>query len=244
MKKKLANPIERVFELLRTEKRGKFLDIGTGKGDLPNMLAREGFQSYACDVLGKYFAFPRTVNFKEIDFNKEALPYDDDYFDYVSCLELIEHLENPQSIIRKAYRVLKPGGVFILTTPNILNIKSRMRFLFEGAWEYFREPLLEQAQSVGGDAAAYLHICPLRMHELEYFLKNNGFEIEKVATTSYYPGLKLWTFPLKIIIYLQLLSKCKRARKKGNISYDRIAKILLSDELLYGRHLVVISRKK
>lgn len=244
MKKKLANPSEKVFEILKRERKSKFLDIGTGKGDLPNMLAKEGFQSYACDVLGKYFMFAQTVNFKEVDFNKEELPYEDNYFDYVSCLELIEHVENPQSILRKVYKVLKPGGIFVLTTPNILNIKSRMRFVFEGAWEYFREPLLEQAQSVGSDAALHLHICPLRIQEVEYFLVNNGFEIKEISTTSYYPGLKFWTFLLKLIMVLQLLSKRKRAKKKGDISYDRIAKLLLSDELLYGRHLVVISRKK
>lgn len=244
MKGKLTNPIERVFEIIREDAKGKFLDIGTGKGDLPFMLNKEGFQTYACDVLGEYFAFSSTVNFRVADFNKTELPYEDNYFDYVSCVELIEHLENPSALLRKVYRVLKPGGKFILTTPNILNIKSRLRFLFEGAWEYFREPLLEQANSVGKDAAAHLHISPLRIHEIEYFLASAGFKIEKITTTSYYPGLKLLTLPLRAILYLQLRSKIKRARKKGNILYDRIAKILLSDELLYGRHLVIVSRKE
>lgn len=41
-----------------------------------------------------------------------------DYWDLVSCLAVLEHLDNPQKAVDEAYRILKPGGVFVATCPN------------------------------------------------------------------------------------------------------------------------------
>lgn len=47
-----------------------------------------------------------------------ALPFKNDVFDFVIATEVIEHTVNPKEAIRAMNRVLKPGGLFILTTPN------------------------------------------------------------------------------------------------------------------------------
>lgn len=67
-----------------------------------------------------------------VDLNQGALPYPDTHFDLVTFTEVAEHLENYRAIVREIYRILKPGGVVIITTPNVLNMKSRMRFLTTG----------------------------------------------------------------------------------------------------------------
>ncbi len=50
--------------------------------------------------------------------NAYELPFKDNYFDLVHCAECIEHLEHPEKAIAEAYRVLKPGGAYIVTVPN------------------------------------------------------------------------------------------------------------------------------
>ena len=47
-----------------------------------------------------------------------TLPFPDDEFDLVHCAEMIEHVDYPEQAIAEMYRVLKPGGTIIITTPN------------------------------------------------------------------------------------------------------------------------------
>jgi SAM-dependent methyltransferase len=54
----------------------------------------------------------------------EALPFADDTFHIVLCLDTIEHVPDPNGMAREIMRVLKPGGTCMLTTP------ARLRYLF------------------------------------------------------------------------------------------------------------------
>lgn len=137
--------------------------------------------------------------------------------------------------MKEINRILKLNGSLIISTPNILNLRSRLRFLFEGAFDYFREPPLDQIYNPK-EKKFNLHIFAYRFQEIEYLLWANGFKIDQIFT-SVYENLGLSFFlPL---IRLQLFLKEMRAKKRGNISYSRINKILLSKESLYGRHLII-----
>lgn len=48
---------------------------------------------------------------------EEKLSYKDNYFDYITMLAVIEHLNNPSKVIKEGYRVLKEDGLLIITTP-------------------------------------------------------------------------------------------------------------------------------
>jgi hypothetical protein len=67
-------------------------------------------------------------------------------------------------------------------------------------------------------------------------LSATGFKVEDIFT-SIYEGYGAW-FLLPIIKF-QSWQKARRSLKKGGIDYRRINKILLSKELLYGRHLII-----
>jgi ubiquinone/menaquinone biosynthesis C-methylase UbiE len=67
-----------------------------------------------------------------VDLNRQPLPYSDNRFALVTCVETIERLENYREVIREIYRVLQPGGAAVFWTPNILNLRSRLRYLSSG----------------------------------------------------------------------------------------------------------------
>ena len=233
--------LEKVLGLLVQQQPGSLLDVGCGDGFLANQAKDFGFQVSACDLDDKRHKLHSEIEFKKADL-REKLPFENESFDYITFLEVIEHLESPYFAVSELNRILCKGGILFLSTPNILNLKSRMRFLFEGAFEFFREPILEQIKNPGSSIPA-IHIIAYRFHELEYLLFKNGFQIEGVFTDLYLPAAKSLSF-LKPLLKMQQYSKKKRSSKKGGMNYKRIHNILLSDELLYGRQLILRARKK
>ena len=227
--------LERVIKVVGENKKGKVLDLGCGNGDYSKRLKNLGFQVLAADLDEKRFRYSGDISFKKCDITRE-LPFEDNSFDFCLLLEVIEHLRNPYLVMSELGRILKPKGELILSTPNILNLKSRFRFFFEGAYDFFREPPLDQVTNPK-ETGFNLHIVPYRFHELEYLLKVNGFDIKTItASVCENKGL----FFLKPLIVLQSLLKERRSERTGGIDHSRINKILLSKELLYGRHLVIV----
>jgi len=230
--------LEKIVNIFANEKRGKVLDLGCGDGDYAKKLKDLGFDVVAGDIDQNRFKYHKEIEFRHCDITK-VMPFPDNSFDYVLLMEVVEHLRNPYVVIPEINRIIKPGGGLILSTPNILNLKSRLRFVFEGAYEYFREPPLDQVKNPR-EVIFNLHLVPYRYHELEYLLSACGFKIADIYT-SVYEGRGAW-FLLPIIRF-QARQKEKRSLKKGGIDYRRINKIVLSKELLFGRHLIIKAMK-
>lgn len=100
---------------------GRILDIGCGS--YPYFLAHTAFtEKFAVDQLPMPSETARRnqIEFFALDLNSEPhLPFDDGYFDAVTLLAVVEHLD-PDSLaqlFKESRRVLRPGGMVILTTP-------------------------------------------------------------------------------------------------------------------------------
>jgi len=239
MKKRKPNfLLEAVVKFFVNLPKGKVLDLGCGDGDYAKRLKNLGFDVVAGDIDIARFRYRNEIEFKHCDITKE-MPFPDGYFDYVLLMEVVEHLRNPYVVMPEINRIIKTNGSLVISTPNILNLKSRLRFLFEGAYEYFREPPLDQVKNPR-EVIFNLHLVPYRYHELEYLLSATGFKVEDILT-SIYEGYGAW-FLLPIVKF-QSWQKEARSLKKGGIDYRRINKILLSKELLYGRHLIIKAEK-
>jgi SAM-dependent methyltransferase len=82
---------------------------------------RQKWQKVTHAETGEEVAFPM----QNVDVERDRLPYPDGYFDVALCCELIEHLtEDPMQMMVELNRVLKWGGLLILTTPNIASAFS------------------------------------------------------------------------------------------------------------------------
>jgi len=230
---------ESVVEALSSMPRGKVLDLGCGHGDYSKRLQEIGFEVVAGDIDISRFRYRGEIDFRICDITK-MLPFTDACCDYVVLMEVVEHLRNPYSVMAEINRVLKPGGRLIISTPNILNLKSRLRFLFEGSYEYFREPPLDQAHNPK-ETIPNLHIVPYRYHELEFLLSDTGFSVEKVLSSFKDRSIAALLIPL---IRFQAWQKTRRSLKKDGLDFTRINRIILSSQLLFSRHLVIVSSKK
>jgi len=108
----------------------RVLELGAWSGALTERLQAAGFLVTAADI-AKHFELESEfvlVDANEPNFEK-AFSRE---FDVVASVEVIEHLENPTAFLRSVCRLLKPGGVAIVTTPNVDNVAARLKFLVKG----------------------------------------------------------------------------------------------------------------
>ncbi|MGE4504007.1 MAG: class I SAM-dependent methyltransferase [Desulfovibrionaceae bacterium] len=93
------------------------LDVGCGRGDFLLGFASEGLVCSGVD--GSDFAAGQGVERLAIcDLSDEPLPHDDETFDVVFSKSVIEHMWDPEHFVREQLRVLKPGGLCIVMTPD------------------------------------------------------------------------------------------------------------------------------
>lgn len=172
---------ETVLRLLESEPRGRLLDVPSGEGALAQKLQLMGFSVVCSDLYPELF---RLSGIEVHGGNLDAkLPFPDQNFDIVVCVEGLEHIENPANAIREFARLIRPGGKLIVSVPNILNIEERLKWLFFGYTSHFKPvsaaSLSAINQRFGGKAEIALHINPIGYSELRYLLEANGFRLTK-----------------------------------------------------------------
>jgi len=107
-------------------------DFGCSGGTLLAQLKDAGFTNLIGVDFENFLRDQKIATFYKSDFNFEPLPFADNSLDMIVCIETVEHLENPMHFEREVYRVLKPGGIFIFSMPNIFNLWNRITFLRTG----------------------------------------------------------------------------------------------------------------
>jgi 2-polyprenyl-3-methyl-5-hydroxy-6-metoxy-1,4-benzoquinol methylase len=134
---------------------GSLLDFGAGLGELLGQLHRlGGFATLAgADLFPRPDGLDPAIEWCQQDLNDTVQI--DRQFDCVVCSETIEHLENPRQTFRSLDRLLKPGGLLVLTMPNQECIRSYVGLLFGGHFTHF----------LGGNYPA--HITALLRKDLE-----------------------------------------------------------------------------
>jgi ubiquinone/menaquinone biosynthesis C-methylase UbiE/predicted nucleic acid-binding Zn-ribbon protein len=97
-------------------------DAGCGSGYGSAELAKTGASVTGADVSGEAVAYARehfgAQGIRFVEAPCESLPFEPESFDLVTAFEVIEHLERWQELLTEANRVLKPGGVLLVSTPN------------------------------------------------------------------------------------------------------------------------------
>lgn len=165
---------------------GRALDLGAGQGALSLALKRRGFAVTAADINIDQFR-AAGVDCDRLDLNR-SLPYPDRGFDLVLAVEVLEHLESPRAFLREVFRVLRPGGLVVLSTPNITSLPSRLLFLVTGCFDLFVPTRRRLEDPL--DAAADGHITPLPGWLVRYDLRQAGFELVGTRyTMAYLPFL-------------------------------------------------------
>jgi ubiquinone/menaquinone biosynthesis C-methylase UbiE len=228
-----------VLGIVRTLAVGKLLDIPAGEGALAEQLLRSGFDVHCCDLYPEIFRL-RGVQIRRGDMGGK-LPYDDSSFDCITCIEGLEHVENPQQAIREFSRVLKPGGNLIVSIPNILNIEERCKWLLHGYTSHFKPLSREHVKSArsefGEKVEIALHVNAISYSELRYSLEKCGFEVAKLHRDK--PKSHIWLY-WPIVALIRLIGHMTSAQKRR----ERWTEELQSDEILLGGNTLIVHAVK
>ncbi len=229
-----------VAHILAAAPSGTLLDVPAGEGALAAQLLRLGLDVKCCDLHPEIFRLPE-VEIKRGDLS-HALPYADDSVDYITCIEGLEHIENPHQALREFSRILRRGGQLILSIPNTLNIEERFKWLLYGYTSHFK-PLSREylrkslsADFVGAEEIA-LHINPIAYPELRYILEKYGFEVVRLYRDK--PKKKSWAY-LPFVGVIRLLNRLQSEERRR----ERWTTELQSDEVLLGGNTLIIHAMK
>jgi SAM-dependent methyltransferase len=226
-----------------------FLELGCGDGILMERLSKDGatqlkgttFRDRDDDYIRQreHPAYLRVDT--GIDLNR-ALPYPDASFDVVYSTEVIEHVEGHRNVVSEAARVLRPGGWFVLTTPNLHRIVSRVNFALSGV-HLTKQALIPWTYPLGR-MEEFHHRCvdfPL----LHWLLWNSGMRVIELSTAHVH-------FVSKVAALLQpLLTPITRKHVMRHVSADGEDRAAREDlirwmtrgSLLIDEHICLTARK-
>lgn len=230
---------ETVARILRNGTPGRLLDVPAGHGALAVRLKDLGYEVLACDLYPQIFdAIGIEIKAGDLD---GRLPYDDQTFDFIVCIEGLEHIENPANAIREFSRLLKPAGTLVVSLPNIMNVEERLKWLFAGYTSHFK-PLSPEvraaiAKDYGGIEEVALHVNPIGYSEARYLLEQNGFELESVHVDQKKKNSWLF-FPVVSLIRLAARFSSREKRR------ERWTDELNSNEVLLGGNTMIFKARK
>ena len=218
------------------------LDIGSGNGSLISLLRNKfKIKSSACDYTKELMTLS-DVHVDVANLNVDKLPYANETFDVVTITEVVEHLEHYRETLQETYRVLRKNGTLVVITPNILNLKSRIRFLIFGFYNlfgplHFKESALHSA---GG------HITPISLFYLIHALVDAGYDdfdvtIDKRQSTSLFWLIFLY-LPIKLFGKITSIKE-KSKFKTIDAHNEKYVDMLNTFDILLGRTIVVGCKK-
>ena len=233
--------IEKIRELA-PEMRGDYLDVGSGNGELIDRVIRVfAVKPRACDYRGDLMSV-EGVTVDVANVNADPLPYPDASFDLVTCTEVIEHLEHYRAALREMARVLRPGGVLVVSTPNVLNLRSRLRYLLFGFFNMFGPLRLGDERH----HSTYGHINPVAYFYLAHALSGAGFSdisvsVDKHQRRSLVSLALLWV-PIRLFSAFAMQRE-REKRHTVDAENERFVTAMNTNDMLLGRTIIVGCRK-
>ena len=224
-------------------------DVGAGEGFFSQLLGERikstmGLEPSdvisACDIFPESFRYPAVKCHWILPDGR--LPYEDASVDVACSLEVIEHVEDQFAFTRELYRILKPGGVAIISTPNVLNLNSRWRNLHSGFATLFDPLLLSSADPVHTSG----HIHPVSYYYLAYQLRRAGFTTTSVAYDRFKDSARFLLALCGPMIWIgnALFKRRLNSRKKDVAAENAsILEEMWSLKMLTSRSVIAIAGK-
>jgi SAM-dependent methyltransferase len=174
-------------------KTNRLLDIGCGAGLLLEAARKQGWNAQGLDVSSNAVKHVRELGFEVFEGELQDAGFPSQHFDVITAAELLEHLFEPRPLLQEVARLLRPGGLFWITTPHAHGLSARVLGL---KWRCIWPPEHLQLFSVRG---------------VKKLLHDAGFRQMRVDTTGGNP-----------IEIFHAMGAAKTAPKTVDHHFDRV----------------------
>ena len=187
----------------------KVLEVGCGNGSTLMYLKAHKYCQWTCGV--ELFINASEIDdqsideFYQLDIEQKSLPIEKSSIDLILCLDVLEHLVNPNETVNYLHTLLRPNGLIIASIPNVRHYSVLLPLIFQGKWEYKNEGLLDST-----------HLRFFAKETAMRLMISSGLELVEIKSTisdGWRTKLvNLITFQLLIPFFeLQYLVKVKKA---------------------------------
>ncbi len=192
---------------------GHVLEVGCGTAALGAAIAARGASVVASDLslrwlvlAGKRLAESSSGAVELVACAAEVLPFPDGSFDLVAAADVVEHVESPERFVRECARVLRPGGLLFLATPNRYSLGLEPHVRLWGVGYLPRGAAARYVEAARG--VSYDHVHLLSARTLRRMLDDAGFETTIVAPEIPDASQRMYRGP-----ELRLVRSYNRARR-------------------------------
>ena len=169
----------------------RVLDVGSAWGYNVMALNRLGYRAVGMDLItdqfgtGQTVALANAVSFPVVGADAAVLPFGDESFHFVTMVETLEHVfvEDRPAVLAECFRVLKPGGKLVLSTPNYGGLVERFkRTVGRSKWLRKKLPAMcyPDEGSSRGEYHPYHYHQPLPDELIEKLLVDAGFDVVSI----------------------------------------------------------------
>jgi len=189
------------------------LDIGCAQGFFLFSASKAGYITKGIEISQDAAAYAR----REFGLDVEAKPFEElrfaeNHFDVVTLWQVLEHVPYPLTILEEVHRILKPGGLLVVSTPNIEGMPAKI--LRKRWWDIKR-----------------LHLNQFTTKTLTDILQNAGFK--NMSSVSYRGFVSLSILLTMILKYVNAYEQLKSLFNPDSI----LGKILNKIMLIYSSRL-------
>jgi SAM-dependent methyltransferase len=193
------------------------LEVGCGTGNVSSYLAGKGYIVTGCEFYQAAFLFS-WPGFQRVNADANRLPFEDNTFDVVGLFDVIEHLDNDISPLKEACRVLRDGGIAVITVP-----------AGEELWSWVDEASFHKRRYTKNKLKMVLSEALLEPCKIDYMFMS-----------LYFP-MKLMRRQRMDIAHTFEINKLTNILLKGVFDTERMISKIIS--LPYGTSLIGIAQK-
>lgn len=141
--------IELLDLIPKKNRNGEMLEIGAAGGSTLLFAKQHGYarKIYGIELVELQSSSQKSKEFENFiigDIQSMELDFEENKFDVILCADVLEHLVDPYSVVKKLSKYLKEDGIFISAIPNIRHWRVLYDIVFNGDFRYVKEGILDK----------------------------------------------------------------------------------------------------